>query len=496
MQLLGTALSNQDAAHHATAPTDRPVRRQRARWKIAHWLLVLVMAGLDWCLVVAAISCGDALYRLALYGHLGFGLESFALGQVLGVLTVGYVHYHGGYESGALATPRRDARIFLQGWVLAFFILGWVVFLAQTANEFSRGGVTAAFLSIVPALILRASVRSRLHAYLASLRIASRTVFLVHAGDNTERARIERQLGRQGIELSGGAHLDPDRLMDAGGEGSLRRAIAEARRALAEDRFDAVYLSAPWQGNGDLRRIRAMMAALPVPTFLFVDPQTARLARGDALHLGRLTAFQIQRAPLGLLERMAKRGLDVALSALLLIVLSPLLALVSLAIMAESGAPILFRQRRQGFGGKVFSILKFRTMTVCEDGERVVQAQFGDARVTPLGRVLRRTSIDELPQLLNVLKGEMSLVGPRPHALAHDSHYDLRIATYASRRHVKPGLTGWAQVNGCRGETREVSQMEARVEHDLWYVNHWSIWLDLKILLRTAFVVVAGDQAY
>ncbi|MEM7567705.1 MAG: sugar transferase, partial [Pseudomonadota bacterium] len=141
-------------------------------------------------------------------------------------------------------------------------------------------------------------------------------------------------------------------------------------------------------------------------------------------------------------------------------------------------------------------ILKFRTMTVCEDGAEVMQARRGDARVTPLGRILRRTSIDELPQLFNVLVGDMSLVGPRPHALAHDNHYDRLIATYAGRRHVKPGLTGWAQVNGRRGETREVHQMASRVEHDLWYVNHWSVWLDLKILVRTAFVVVADEQAY
>jgi lipopolysaccharide/colanic/teichoic acid biosynthesis glycosyltransferase len=135
-------------------------------------------------------------------------------------------------------------------------------------------------------------------------------------------------------------------------------------------------------------------------------------------------------------------------------------------------------------------------MTVQENGANVLQAQRNDRRVTPLGRILRRTSVDELPQLLNVLKGDMSIVGPRPHALAHDNKYDEIIATYAYRHHVKPGITGWAQVNGYRGETRQLKDMEARVDHDLWYINNWSIWLDLKIVVKTALSVLLDKNAY
>ena len=171
---------------------------------------------------------------------------------------------------------------------------------------------------------------------------------------------------------------------------------------------------------------------------------------------------------------------------LALVILAPLLLTVAVLIKLGSPGTAIFRQMRRGFNGKPFEIWKFRTMTVSENGETVTQATKGDARVTKIGRFLRMTSIDELPQLWNVLRGDMSLVGPRPHALAHDNYYDELISNYIYRHHMKPGLTGWAQVNGFRGETPTIDLMEKRVEYDVWYVSNWSIWLDLKIMARTA----------
>ena len=165
----------------------------------------------------------------------------------------------------------------------------------------------------------------------------------------------------------------------------------------------------------------------------------------------------------------------------------------ALLIKLDSRGPIFFLQKRNGFNDQTFEIFKFRTMHVLDQGPIVIQATRNDPRVTRFGRWLRRSSIDELPQLLNVLKGDMSLVGPRPHAIAHNSEYEKLIANYAFRHHVKPGLTGWAQVNGYRGETREVEQMERRVEHDLWYINNWSPLLDLKIVLQTVRVALRQD---
>jgi undecaprenyl-phosphate galactose phosphotransferase/putative colanic acid biosynthesis UDP-glucose lipid carrier transferase len=162
----------------------------------------------------------------------------------------------------------------------------------------------------------------------------------------------------------------------------------------------------------------------------------------------------------------------------------------------DSAGPVLFRQRRRGFNGRVFTIYKFRTMHVLEDGDVIVPAARDDVRTTRIGRALRRTSIDELPQLLNVLKGEMSLVGPRPHAVAHDDGFGKLIGNYAYRQHVKPGITGWAQVNGFRGGTPQIELMQQRIALDLWYIKHWSIWLDIRIALLTCSELLRRQDAY
>ncbi|ASG24092.1 exopolysaccharide biosynthesis polyprenyl glycosylphosphotransferase [Nitrospirillum viridazoti] len=190
-----------------------------------------------------------------------------------------------------------------------------------------------------------------------------------------------------------------------------------------------------------------------------------------------------------------KRALDMALSLALLLACLPLLGLIALLIRLDSRGPILFRQQRIGLAGQPFHIVKFRTMHVLEDGADVVQATEGDPRVTRVGGVLRVTSLDELPQLLNVLSGEMSLVGPRPHAAAHDDYYRARIPNYLYRQNVRPGITGWAQVNGARGATPQVADMQARVDLDAWYVDNASLTLDLKILARTPLVVLSRRKA-
>jgi putative colanic acid biosynthesis UDP-glucose lipid carrier transferase len=190
-----------------------------------------------------------------------------------------------------------------------------------------------------------------------------------------------------------------------------------------------------------------------------------------------------------------KRMLDLAVAGIAILIFLPLFALITLAIALDSKGPVLFRQRRAGEGGKLFGIYKFRSMHVLEDGTNVVQALKGDARITRVGRFLRASSLDELPQLFNVLSGEMSLVGPRPHAIAHDEFYSARIANYRVRHLVKPGMTGWAQVHGARGATSELSDMQRRIDLDAWYVAHESIWIDLVILARTPLEVLRHRNA-
>ena len=212
--------------------------------------------------------------------------------------------------------------------------------------------------------------------------------------------------------------------------------------------------------------------------------------------IGRLVCIELQRAPLSTFERGLKRSIDVFGTVTGLILLLPLFAITAVCIKLDSPGPIFFRQKRRGFNGRPFDIFKFRTMSVLEDGSVINQATQFDDRVTRLGKRLRRASIDELPQLLNILNGSMSLVGPRPHAVAHDNHFDKIVGNYAFRHHVKPGLTGWAQVNGHRGATPTAAEIRHRVEFDLWYIDHWSLRLDIFIIFRTFLEVMRGRNAY
>ena len=190
-----------------------------------------------------------------------------------------------------------------------------------------------------------------------------------------------------------------------------------------------------------------------------------------------------------------KRLMDIVLAFGLLVFLAPLLIVTAIAVKLTSAGPVLFRQQRAGLNGETFRILKFRTMTVTEDGETIRQATKGDQRITRVGAVLRRASVDELPQLINVLRGEMSLVGPRPHALAHDRYYGALIADYAARYRTKPGLTGLAQIMGARGETQTTDDMRRRIEFDNQYIAEWTWFNDVKILIMTA-AIVPFQRAY
>jgi undecaprenyl-phosphate galactose phosphotransferase/putative colanic acid biosynthesis UDP-glucose lipid carrier transferase len=192
---------------------------------------------------------------------------------------------------------------------------------------------------------------------------------------------------------------------------------------------------------------------------------------------------------------LSKRIGDVMIACIAIALLCPILVITAIAIKWDNPGPVIFRQRRIGLDGRPFVIYKFRTMSVAEDGAEITQARRGDPRVTQVGRMLRQSSIDELPQLLNVIKGDMSIVGPRPHAIAHDQLYSAAIPNYARRHRVKPGITGWAQVNGLRGETATIAEMERRVVLDLWYIDNRSVLLDLRIAWRTCIELSRG-QAY
>jgi Undecaprenyl-phosphate glucose phosphotransferase len=263
----------------------------------------------------------------------------------------------------------------------------------------------------------------------------------------------------------------------------LGRKIAAACRL---HELEEIIVIAPWRRSLSIARMLPIFHSLPLRVHLIADPLTIDILRSPTQNLGDLLALELTAAPLTRTERFIKRTLDILISATLLIILFPLLVAVAALIKLDSPGPALFVQTRLGFNGKPFSIFKFRSMRVMEDGPTIRQATLGDDRVTRVGKWIRRSSIDELPQLWNVLRGEMSLVGPRPHATAHDIDFEAKVANYALRQHLKPGLTGWAQINGSRGETPTLESIEIRLRYDLWYLSNASVLLDLKILALTA----------
>ncbi len=271
---------------------------------------------------------------------------------------------------------------------------------------------------------------------------------------------------------------------------AIEDAIVLARQSLA----DEFVIAASWSQSDLLAEVSETLRNSPLPVRLLPDQVVrAVLDRRTASSLGQMLSVEIQRAPMSIVERAAKRLFDIVFASIAIAAVFPILAIAALAIKLDSAGPAIFRQRRMGFNERQFVIYKFRTMQVIEDGNKIVQAKREDPRLTRVGRWLRRTSIDELPQLFNVLKGDMSLVGPRPHAVAHDDQYKRLIETYCCRHHVKPGITGWAQINGLRGETSRLEHMQRRVEFDLWYINNWSSSLDLRILLRTCLEVLKHE---
>jgi len=272
--------------------------------------------------------------------------------------------------------------------------------------------------------------------------------------------------------------------------------VENVARYVKQHAIQVVYITLPMSRDARLMRmldeLRDTTASVYfVPSTLPFDTIQARVD-----HIGSVPVIAVCETPFYGINGVLKRAMDVVISSLGLLVLWPLMLAIAIGVKLSSPGPVLFRQRRYGLDGKEIVVLKFRTMRVCEDGDVIEQARRDDPRVTAFGGFLRRTSLDELPQLFNVLAGSMSLVGPRPHAIAHNELYRRVINGYMLRHKVRPGITGWAQVNGFRGETSSVELMRQRIEYDLDYLNHWSLSLDLWIIVRTALVVLKDKRAY
>ena len=272
--------------------------------------------------------------------------------------------------------------------------------------------------------------------------------------------------------------------------------LEELPQLVKRQRIDLVCLALPMCSTP---RLRVMLDALRDTTasvYFVPDPFVTDLIQGSVSSVSGMPVLGVCDSPFSGASGLLKRASDIVLAFLILLAIAPLFAAIALAVKASSPGPVIFRQRRYGLDGEEIMVYKFRSMRVTEDGAVIRQATRDDERITAIGAFLRRTSLDELPQFINVLQGRMSIVGPRPHAVAHNELYRKLITGYMQRHKVKPGITGWAQVNGLRGETATLERMRARIEHDLDYLRNWSLRLDLYIIAKTVGVVLKGENAH
>lgn len=406
--------------------------------------------------------------------------------------------------SGGLYKPWRmvrlveETRAAVVNWTFAIFLVATVIFCLKVGDSTSRlsTGIFAV-LGFVALPASRWALGIWLRRAICTGAVRGRPSMLIGDAAELDKVVPAQMLMRLGLDevrrfglstpapgIHGSALAPAD--VDA-----LKSALQFAR----QHRIEEIVLAMPWSDIERLDAVRAKLRSVPLPVKLLPDEVMSELLDAPRVDFGASIAIEVQRAPLSRFELAQKRSLDLIVASVAMLLLLPLFTIIATAIKLDSRGPVIFCQRRNGFGGREFTIFKFRSMTVMEDGSKVVQAQRHDKRVTRVGRFLRASSLDELPQLLNVLLGQMSIVGPRPHAIAHDDEYSKLISGYAFRHHVKPGITGWAQVQGLRGETPELGLMERRIEMDLWYINNWSVWLDLRIILRT-FLEVFRNDAY
>ena len=469
-------------------------RRRLVRAFVRYDAVGFAMAVCDILIILATAQMAGALYHGFVLDVQRDVLHYGAIGAVFSAFVVLLSQMRGVYEPTRIADAGGQLSSMLLIWFGVIAALTSCAFALKISASFSRGAVLL-FAALVPPLLAanRFYWKRYIGRAMSAATFVARRIGVITDGSYFARHQLVGRLQASGFEIV--RHVDLS--LPSGGERlSLRKAVKQAAVDFRGARIDEIVVAMAWRRFPLASRIAEGLRTLPLPVRLVMDPQTTEMATQQTRRIGGLLAVELQRGRMSSTEHAIKRAMDVTLACIALFLLSPLLLVVALAIKLDTPGPALFRQTRHGFNGLPFRILKFRSMSVMEDGAVVQQARRVDLRVTRVGKWIRRTSVDELPQLWNVIQGEMSLVGPRPHAAAHDGYYEALLGDYAFRQHVKPGITGWAQVNGSRGETATIESMAHRVQLDVWYVNHRSALLDLKIMLMTVAQLFRNRQVY
>jgi putative colanic acid biosynthesis UDP-glucose lipid carrier transferase len=384
------------------------------------------------------------------------------------------------YQSSRLESYGNIAGKILTTWIAVGLSLIFLIFSTKSSEIFSRFTIFS-WLVLTPSLLIceRFVIYFLLH-YWRGRGKNTRTYAIM--GDEESAEKLFNKINS--LSWTGLTHFR--NYFDLG----------ELKKDVNLNKIDYVFLSYPLDRKTDITNAVNALGDSTVSVYLVPDIFLSDLLGSHWIVLGNMPLIPIHNDPTHNNYWLVKKIEDMILGTLILaLILIPML-LIAIGVKLSSPGPILFKQRRYGLNGEIILVLKFRTMSTKDDGEDVIQAKKNDPRVTAFGRVLRKTSLDELPQFINVLQGNMSIVGPRPHAVSHNEHYRKLISGYMQRHKVKPGITGWAQVNGLRGETETLDKMKDRVELDLYYINHWSIWLDLKIIYMTLTSGFISKTAY
>lgn len=468
-----------------------PLESIGSKWPIRYEWIETTAIAFDVLTIVSASFCASLFYQLSEGLHIEIG-KPLGSATLVAFLFSPLLKYQGRYKPTELLSWRRQIRMVFTAWVGVFLLLAGIVFALKIGSELSRAtSILFAAFGMIGLIANRTIIRELLKKGLSEHRFSCRRVALI-VDPAQGYEPISRKLCKIGMDVSTRFALPP-----RGAGSNLRRKLAKniVGHIRGSD-IEEVIVTADLNRWSELRAFADELRLLPLPITIVPTGACKEILDLPRRDLGAMTRVELQRGPLSRTEDLAKRAIDLIGASAVLVLLAPLLIMAAMAIKLDSRGPVLFRQQRLGFNGRSFRICKFRTMSTLEDGFTAVQARPVDSRVTRVGRWLRKTSIDELPQLFNVLSGSMSLVGPRPHAVAHDNHFDKLVRNYAFRQRVKPGLTGWAQIHGCRGPTPTTEHIARRVDHDLWYIDNWRLGLDLLILIQTPLEVLRGRNAY
>jgi Undecaprenyl-phosphate glucose phosphotransferase len=452
--------------------------------------VLLTYAAIEFLAVAWAAYLAGTLWHFTILNR----MPSVTEYSVAALSIAGLILSISGLSQNFTAIQRQPRHVFL--WkatitvALAFSIFLTALFLTHFTEFYSRGTFIAQIIFVgVTVATARMLFYSWLQNGIASHRIEARRVFLV--SDDSHTSDLIERLDASGIKTVGVSRLN-------GGE-DTKRATSAFHELLSQVRLlqlDDIIMVASAANAPTMLALASELSELPIGVHFIPVDITKFLSVAQVVDFGNLRTVQLYRRPLSAIELAIKRIFDVVTATAGLILLSPLFLVVSIAIKLDSPGPILFQQKRHGFNNKIIRVFKFRSMTSIEDGDKFNQALENDVRVTRVGQIIRRTNIDELPQLINVIRGDMSIVGPRPHATAHNLAFQNMIKPFSRRHVVKPGITGWAQVNGYRGATDTLEKMRRRIEYDLYYVDNWSFMLDMKIILLTLFSKAAYRNAY